>query len=85
MRSARWRYIHYADGSEELYDEKNDPNEWTNLAGQKQYAKVLAEHARWLPATNAPPAPGSAQRVLWRENDVWMWEGKPIVPAEKEE
>ncbi len=26
------RYIHYADGSEELYDIRTDPYEWTNLA-----------------------------------------------------
>jgi arylsulfatase A-like enzyme len=32
VRSERWRYIRYADGSEELYDHRDDPNEWTNLA-----------------------------------------------------
>jgi choline-sulfatase len=33
VRTERWRYIHYADGTEELYDIKRDPNEWVNLAG----------------------------------------------------
>ena len=33
VRSEHWRYIHYADGTEELYDLRNDPNEWTNVAG----------------------------------------------------
>ena len=32
IRSERWRFIQYADGSEELYDMKADPNEWKNLA-----------------------------------------------------
>jgi hypothetical protein len=27
VRSSRWRYIRYADGSEELYDHRSDPNE----------------------------------------------------------
>jgi choline-sulfatase len=32
IRSEHWRYIRYADGSEELYDMRKDPNEWDNLA-----------------------------------------------------
>ncbi len=49
VRSQRWRYIHYADGSEELYDHETDPHEWHNLAGDPRYAEILAEHRRWLP------------------------------------
>ncbi len=60
-------------------------NEWTNLAPNVKYAKVIRDHARWLPKVNEPPALGSAQRVLWREGSVWLWEGKPIIAAEKEE
>ena len=33
IRDERYRYIHFADGSEELYDHQTDPNEWVNLAG----------------------------------------------------
>jgi len=29
-----WRYIRYEDGSEELYDHRVDPDEWTNLANK---------------------------------------------------
>jgi arylsulfatase A-like enzyme len=32
IRTERWRYIRYSDGSEELYDHETDPMEWTNLA-----------------------------------------------------
>jgi len=56
VRTERWRYIRYADGSEELYDHQNDFNEWKNLAGDKTYAGVIAEHTKWLPKTNAPAA-----------------------------
>lgn len=41
LRSGRWRYIHYADGSEELYDHTSDPNEWHNLAHSQEHASVL--------------------------------------------
>lgn len=80
VRSVQWRYIRYADGSEELYDLKADPNEWTNLANDARYDAVKREHARWLPARSEPPVAGSAHRLLVKENGVWMWEGKPIMP-----
>lgn len=32
VRSPDFRYIRYQDGAEELYDHRNDPNEWMNLA-----------------------------------------------------
>jgi arylsulfatase A-like enzyme len=41
VRSDRWRYIRYADGSEELYDHKTDPNEWDNLAGNPDHRAVI--------------------------------------------
>ena len=56
VRSQRWRYIHYADGSEELYDHQTDPNEWHNLAGQPNRAGVIEALKRWLPKKNAPQA-----------------------------
>lgn len=57
VRSKRWRYIQYADGTEELYDHQNDPNEWTNLAGNKACNAVITEHRRWIPSENMPPKP----------------------------
>jgi arylsulfatase A-like enzyme len=57
LRSARWRYIRYHDGTEELYDTTRDPNEWTNLAGDPEYAGVKAKFAPRLPKTDAPPGP----------------------------
>lgn len=85
VRSEHWRYIRYADGSEELYDHRNDPNEWHNLARDAKYAEIIRDHARWLPTVNAPPVPGSAHRLLVRQGEQWLWEGEPIDPTEKEE
>lgn len=77
VRSQRWRYIHYADGSEELYDMAVDPREWNNLASRGEHANVISEHRRWLPSVDVPPAPGSAQRVLTydAQRDEATWEG----------
>jgi arylsulfatase A-like enzyme len=36
----RWRYIRYADNSEELYDHKVDPHEWENLSGKKEFLDI---------------------------------------------
>jgi len=41
IRSDRYRYIEYGDGSMELYDHSKDPNEWKNLAPAKEYAPAL--------------------------------------------
>lgn len=85
VRDARWRYIRYAEGSEELYDMSADPNEWTNLAKDPHYAAVKAGLAKFLPTVNAAPAPGSAHRILVRDGTGWRWEGEPIKREELEQ
>jgi len=67
VRSQRWRYIRYADGSEELYDHDADPHEWRNLASSAEHASVKAELAAWLPTVNVADP---------REPGGWTW---PIV------
>lgn len=59
VRTEHWRFIRYADGSEELYDHRSDPNEWTNLAGDPNQAERKRELAGWLPKRNEPPPPGA--------------------------
>lgn len=41
VRTDRWRYILYEDGSQELYNMKDDPNEWTNLAQDPKFQGVI--------------------------------------------
>lgn len=57
VRSERWRYIRYEDGSEELYDHDHDPWEWRNLADRVELSGMKTELKRWLPTVNAPDAP----------------------------
>ena len=90
VRSARWRYIRYADGSEELYNMREDPNEWHNLLAPtpagvaSTYRAKAAELARWLPKENLPPAPKSAARILTYDPETkeTIWEGRPIKPGD---
>jgi choline-sulfatase len=82
VRSERWRYIRYADGSEELYDMQQDPMEWHNLASDPSLESIKQEHARFLPASSAKPAPGSRHRILTYEDGVPTWEGAVINPGD---
>ncbi len=54
VRSNRWRYIRYADGTEELYDHANDPREVSNLAAVKGHEAVIEELRAHLPTRSAP-------------------------------
>jgi arylsulfatase A-like enzyme len=47
--TAAYRYIRYADGSEELYDRVQDPDELTNVAARADLAEIKAGLALQLP------------------------------------
>jgi arylsulfatase A-like enzyme len=55
VRTREWRFIRYADGSEELYDHRNDPYEWTNLAADPRTEVTRRVLAGLLPTENRPP------------------------------
>ena len=52
--SEQYRYIHYNDGSEELYDRQADPHEWENVAADPEMKAVLERHRAELPADYHP-------------------------------
>ena len=49
VRSERYRFIQYLDGSEEFYDHLSDPHEWHNLIEKKRLKSLIAEHRSHLP------------------------------------
>ncbi len=76
IRSERYRYIRYEDGSEELYDLIDDPNEWTNLSHKESLQSVISEQKAFIPRNPARMAPGSSYDInpyfierleAWRE------------------
>jgi len=78
IRDERYRLIHYADGSAELYDMQEDPNEFTNLIGQSKMQSVRNSLLSYLPETFSPLAEGSANRILEKKDGQWYWEGEVI-------
>ena len=78
VRTTDWRFIQYADGSQELYNMKQDPNEWTNLASDSRYTDVIEELTQWLPTVNLKPVSGSQHRILTFEDGEAVWQGTPI-------
>ncbi|MEM0968649.1 MAG: hypothetical protein AAGJ31_04810, partial [Verrucomicrobiota bacterium] len=54
IRTEHWRYIRYEDGSEELYDHRHDPDEWTNLANDPEFRDVKKELAAMIPTEQHP-------------------------------
>ena len=53
IRTEDWRYIRYADGSEELYDHRVDSNEWSNLAGDERFSETIERLRGYLPEQNS--------------------------------
>jgi arylsulfatase A-like enzyme len=60
VRTEGWRYIRYADGGEELYDEAADPLEYTNLAQKPEHAEKKTELAGLLPKSDAADLPSKS-------------------------
>jgi arylsulfatase A-like enzyme len=49
-----YHFIQYRDNSGELYNLKNDPNEWINLFLDDKYAGIVADFKTYLPKKYAP-------------------------------
>ncbi|MDF7809160.1 sulfatase [Pontiellaceae bacterium B12219] len=60
------RYIEYEDGSQELYDHTNDPDEWTNLVSNVDYAEILETLKNM-----SPFPPDSAHVFEFTDGSVW--------------
>lgn len=74
----QWRFIQYADGSEELYNIRDDPYEWRNLATVDDYQAILQSLRGHIPETISDPAPGNTVRLTELREGIPFWQGKPI-------
>lgn len=50
IRGTKWAYMLYKDDTQELYNMQDDPKQFTNLATDPQYAKVLSSQRKKLEA-----------------------------------
>jgi len=74
--NTNWRYISYADGGEELYNVKEDPNEWYNLAKDEKYRPIMREMKESAPKVFAPEVTPKNELKLVVEGDTFHWEKK---------
>ena len=49
VRAGEWRYIEYYDGTNELYNHDNDPNEWYNLSDLKENKTIISKLKKTIP------------------------------------
>jgi hypothetical protein len=58
--------IVYADGAEELYDHREDPHEFHNLADDPTYEAIRNRLVRWLPKKAASEFKTKSERSRMR-------------------
>lgn len=73
IRTEQFRYTEWPDGSEELYDQRRDPDEMTNIARDPDHSRIVAELKKQL-GTPAPssPAPARATAPRGRKPNVLL-------------
>ncbi|MCZ6807166.1 MAG: sulfatase-like hydrolase/transferase, partial [Deltaproteobacteria bacterium] len=80
----RWRYIHYSDGTEELYDVRRDSQEWTNLAADDALTAVKKKLRASAPQSFAPPGTPKNQLRLVTDGEAYPRKPKS-KPAKKKQ
>jgi hypothetical protein len=78
LSTERWRYIHYDNGDEELYDCQSAPCEWTNLAESPDHTEKLKELRSLGPKTFAPRVPPKDESLPRLK---WHAAGRSSIPA----
>jgi arylsulfatase A-like enzyme len=71
VNDENYRYTKYNDGTEELYDLKNDPMEWTNLirVKDKKLLEARAHLEKWMPKNSAKDLPSNQNRDSDKETE----------------
>lgn len=49
IRKDEWHYIIYNGSEAELYNLKDDPEEWSNLVGMPGYLDIIKELQQYIP------------------------------------
>lgn len=73
MRHRNYRYTRYRAGLTELFDHRDDPDEWLNRASDPAYARVAENLSRRLPTHFKAPTRGNSA-VRWLRNTSTNYE-----------
>jgi len=60
----KYNFIHYKNGTAELYDLEKDPNEWVNLAKDTAYKTIIDKLMVEMPDNFAKDVPGKNQFIF---------------------
>ena len=80
VRTNRWRYIRYRDGSGELYDHQKDPGEHNNLILKSDSQQIVAELQKRLPKEPALPAGSTKWKADKLDKRIESWEQDGSMP-----
>ena len=65
VRDDNWKFIRYADGSEEFYNILQDPQEYTNLANNPKYTKQKNNLKKFIPENEKQSFDGQKNDMIW--------------------
>ena len=86
VRTKDFRYTEWRNAktqkivAQELYDHRNDPGEFTNLAQNPEYASIIAEHRKSLPQTEVLPAGTSEWKPDKLDRRIEKWIKNDSIP-----
>jgi arylsulfatase A-like enzyme len=73
IRNDKWKYIIYADNSEELYNLTQDPLEFNNLASNPRFIEQKNNLKKYIPKNQKQFFNGKKNNMVWiREINKWM-------------
>jgi len=76
VRVGKWKYIHYYDGSEELYDEEKDFGEHVNLAKKPEHKEIMEELKKHVPKDIYKPTEKNKEFHLYNSR-IKKWTANP--------
>ena len=76
--NSEWRYTSYGKDGEELYNIKNDSNEWNNLASKPAYRGIIEKMKTQIPLKPSQPATSNKELKLDcdPQNETFRWKKK---------
>ena len=74
--SDKWKYILWSDGSEELYDRENDPDEWVNLADSEKFTPEKDKLSWYFPERVAETKKGKGGKGKGKKGKGKKGKGK---------